>query len=338
MAGEVGHARVTNFPIQKGRQYPVILKYILRRLWELIPLLFLISLGTFFMIHMVPGDPAVIMAGMQAPESIIQQIREEMGLNLPIHEQIFRWYRSLLLHGDLGDSYFFNASVTTAIFQRLPLTLTLTLLATLLASVVGIVLGIIAAKWQNTVADQFAMVFSLVGVSIPSFWLGLLLMMYFSVHLRWFPTGGYVPLTTDFVAGLKTLALPTISLSLLQAALITRISRASMIEVLREDYIRTAAAKGVRNRSILYRHALKNALVPIITVIGTGFGALIGGAVIIEIVFSLPGIGRLVTMSVLSRDYPLLQGTMLVIGTIYILVNLLVDVLYVYLDPRIHYN
>jgi peptide/nickel transport system permease protein len=315
-----------------------MLRYILGRILALLPVLFLISVSSFALIHLVPGDPAVIMAGLQAPDEVIQQVREAMRLNIPIHQQVYEWYKALLLHGDLGHSYFLNARVSSAILERMPLTLSVAVLAILLASAVGIGLGVLSAVHQNRIIDKLAMVFSLGGLSIPHFWLGLMLIMYFSVRLGLFPTGGYVPWTQDVLGSLRSLALPTFSLGFAAAALIMRTSRAAMIEVLTEDYVRTARAKGVRKLIVVNKHALKNAMLPIVTVIGNTFGLLLGGAVVTETVFSLPGMGRLVALAILRRDYPLIQGALLSVGVIYVIVNLLVDVIYCLLDPRVKFD
>ncbi|HZW98936.1 MAG TPA: ABC transporter permease [Trueperaceae bacterium] len=312
-------------------------RYVLARAVQMLPLLAVISFLSFVLIHLVPGDPAVIMAGMQAPDSVIEQVRQEMGLDRPFHTQVLDWYQALVIRGDLGRSYFFHAPVTQALAERLPFTLTLAALSMLVATIVGVTLGSIAASAAGTFLDRAILVMSLVGIAMPGFWVGLVMMFYFAVDLGWFPTGGYTPPIEGVVPWLRSLALPVFSLALLESALITRMTRASLLDVLGEDYIRTAHAKGVGHRRVLTRHGLRNSLIPIITIVGTSFGNMIGGAVIIEMVFSLPGIGRLVTMAILSRDYPLIQGTMLVIGIIYVVVNLIVDVLYVAVDPRISY-
>lgn len=313
-------------------------RYILGRILALLPVLLLISVSSFALIHLVPGDPAVIMAGLQAPDEVIQQVREAMRLNIPIHLQVYEWYKALVLHGDLGHSYFLNARVSAAILERMPLTLSVAVLAILLASIVGIGLGVLSAVRQNSSVDKLAMVLSLGGLSIPNFWLGLMLIMYFSVRLGLFPTGGYVPWSQDLLGSLRSLALPTFTLGFTAAALIMRTSRAAMIEVLTEDYVRTARAKGLRKLVVVNKHALKNALLPIVTVIGNTFGLLLGGAVVTETVFSLPGMGRLVALSILRRDYPLIQGALLTIGVLYVIVNLLVDVFYCLLDPRVKFD
>ena len=313
-------------------------RYILGRILALLPVLLLISVSSFALIHLVPGDPAVIMAGLQAPDEVIQQVREAMRLNIPIHLQVYEWYKALVLHGDLGHSYFLNARVSAAILERMPLTLSVAVLAILLASIVGIGLGVLSAVRQNSSVDKLAMVLSLGGLSIPNFWLGLMLIMYFSVRLGLFPTGGYVPWSQDLLGSLRSLALPTFTLGFTAAALIMRTSRAAMIEVLSEDYVRTAHAKGLRKLVVVNKHALKNALLPIVTVIGNTFGLLLGGAVVTETVFSLPGMGRLVALSILRRDYPLIQGALLTVGVLYVIVNLLVDVFYCLLDPRVKFD
>ena len=315
-----------------------MLRYILGRILALLPVLLLISVSSFALIHLVPGDPAVIMAGLQAPDEVIQQVREAMRLNIPIHQQVYEWYKALVLHGDLGHSYFLNARVSAAILERMPLTLSVAMLAILLASIVGIGLGVLSAVHQNSSIDKLSMVLSLGGLSIPNFWLGLMLIMYFSVRLGLFPTGGYVPWSQDLLGSLRSLALPTFTLGFTAAALIMRTSRAAMIEVLTEDYVCTACAKGLRKLVVVNKHALKNALLPIVTVIGNTFGLLLGGAVVTETVFSLPGMGRLVALSILRRDYSLIQGALLTVGVLYVFVNLLVDVFYCLLDPRVKFD
>jgi len=312
-------------------------KYIIRRIISLIPVLLLVSVITFLLIYIVPGDPAVTMLGMDATPQDVEALRAEMGLNKPIYIRFFIWF-SKVLHGDLGKSFFFEGrSVTGILLERLPATILLATVALVFAIVIGIPMGITAAVWQNTFIDQVVMTVTLIGVSIPSFWLGLMLILLLSVNLHLFPSGGYVPLTKNFFLGLRYIILPAFSLGFMQSALIARMTRSCMLEVIRQDYVRTARAKGISEKLVILRHCLKNAMVPILTVVGITFGVLLGGAVIVETVFTYPGVGRLVVKAVQHRDYPLLQGALLLIACGYVLVNLLIDVLYSFLDPRIKY-
>jgi peptide/nickel transport system permease protein len=292
---------------------------------------------SFLLIHIIPGDPAAVMLGTDATPQEIEKLREDLGLNEPLHVQFYRWI-SRVLRGDLGDSFFMGRPVAVALMERLPATILLAVAALFFAILIGMPAGIIAAVKQGSVIDQLVMVIALIGVSLPSFWIGLNLILVFSVNLRWLPSGGYVPLTENFIDGLRCLLMPAFALGFMQAALIARMTRSSMLEVLRQDYIRTARSKGLSEQVVVGLHALKNAMIPILTVIGTAFGVLLGGAVIVETVFAYPGIGRLVVSAVQRRDYPVIQGALLLISAIYVLVNLLVDVLYTLIDPRIKYN
>ncbi len=311
--------------------------YVIRRLLGIVPVLILVAMGSFLLIHLVPGDPAMVMLGNDATPQQIQTLRTQMGLDRSLPEQFVLWVGQVL-RGNLGESFFLGRPVTQALMERLPATLQLALLSLLFSLLIGIPAGILAAIRQNTRWDQLVMVSAMGGISIPSFWLGLTLILVFSVGLGWLPSGGYTPLWEEFWQGLRVLILPSISLGFMQAALIARMTRSSMLEVLRLDYVRTAKAKGLGWRRITLRHALKNAMIPVITTIGTAFGVLLGGAVIVEIVFTYPGLGRLVVLAVQRRDYPLVQGALLLTSVIYVLVNLAVDLLYSLFDPRITYE
>lgn len=311
--------------------------YVVRRLLGMIPVLILVALTSFLLIHMVPGDPALVMLGSDATTEQVDQLRAELGLDRPLITQFGLWI-SQVLRGNMGDSFFLGRPVTQALMERLPATLQLALLSLLFALLVGIPAGLIAAIKQNSWWDQLVMATAIIGISVPAFWLGLALMLVFAVQLGWFPSGGYTPLWEDFWGGLSTLVLPAISLGLMQAALIARMTRSSMLEVLRQDYVRTAKAKGLGRWKVIMKHALKNAMLPIITTVGGAFGVLLGGAVVVETVFTYPGLGRLVVMAVQRRDYPLVQGALLLTSVIYVMVNLIVDLLYVVFDPRIKYE
>jgi len=291
----------------------------------------------FFLIHLIPGDPAAIMAGAEATVEDVERMRTVMGLDRPLHEQYAVWL-SRLLQGDLGESIFLQRPVTVAIYERLEPTMMLTALSMLVALVIGIPAGIISAVHPNTWLDKGMMVVAMLGISIPPFWLGLNLIYVFSFQLRWFPPGNYVDLSTNVAESIHYMILPSISLGFGQSALIARILRSCMLEVLAQDYIRMARAKGMPERMVVQVHAFRNAMVPTSTVIGITVAALMGGAVITETVFNIPGVGRLLISSVLRRDYPVIQGGVLFIALVFVLVNLLVDILYCFIDPRIRYD
>ncbi len=310
---------------------------LVRRLMSALPVLAIVSLITFGMIHMIPGDPAAAIAGLSATQEQILNIRRDLGLDQPVLSQLWHWYANLA-HGDLGRSLLMGQPVLDVMLQRLPVTIALSLYALVLTLILGLGAGIVAALRQNTWVDQVAMVLAMVGISLPNFYLGLLMIILFAVDLRWLPTGGYVPLWNDPLGWLTTSTMPAISLALLLAGLLARITRSTMLEVLRQDYIRTAHAKGLPRRQVVLKHALANALIPITTVIGIIVSLLISGAVVTETLFSIPGVGQLLTQAVLNRDYPMVQGGLLVITALLVLVNIGVDVCYALLDPRIRYD
>lgn len=312
-------------------------RYIARRLLTFVPIFFAVAVLVFLMIDLVPGDPVVLMLGMETDGEAITALRSELGLDRPLHERMAKWFGKALT-GDLGSSYFLKQPMTQALADRYPVTISLAIFAAVVAVGAGIPAGIIAAINQGRVADWIAMVLALVVLSIPSFWLALNLILLLGVRLRWFPVGGYVPLQEDPVEWLRHLVLPGVSLGLAYAASIARITRTSMLEVLRMDYVRTAEAKGLRRWTVILRHAFKNALIPVITVVGLSFGGLLGGSAVTETVYTLPGVGRLVVEAVQRRDYPVIQVGILALTATYLLVNLLVDVLYVWTDPRIRYD
>ncbi len=303
--------------------------YVARRLLLLVPVLLGVSLASFGLLQLVPGDPALVLAGEEATEDVLARIRHEYGLDRPLPVQFVVYLRNTA-RGNLGISIQSRQPVATLIAQRFPFTLKLAFLAILVSGALGVVAGVIAASRRNSTLDLAALLGSLVGISLPIFWLGLLMMLVFSVKLRWLPAGG-----TGTAAHL---ILPTIVLGAASSAVIARMTRASMLEVLRQDYIRTARAKGVAERLVVYRHALKNAMIPILTVFGLEFGYNLGGAVLTETVFSLPGVGRLIVEGIFARDYPVVQGAMLVVATTFVVVNLLTDVAYAFFDPRIRYD
>jgi len=314
-----------------------MISYIVRRLLAFIPTLFAISFLVFLLLYFVPGDPAQMMLGVDATRAAIEELHADLGLDQPFHTRLLNWYGKALT-GDLGRSYYLARSVVEAISERIPVTLQLTTLSLLVAIFIGIPSGMIAAVRQNGPLDALIMGGAMLGLTIPGFLVGLLLIYFIALPTGWFPTGGYVPFFEAPLESLRSLALPALSLGLAQAALIARMTRSSMLEVLRLDYVRTARAKGLRERVVVTRHVLANSLIPIITVVGIVAGVLLGGAIAIETVFTLPGVGLLVISAVERRDYPLIQGVILFITVIYLVVNLIVDLLYVAVDPRIRYS
>jgi len=311
--------------------------YLLRRLLALIPVLAVVVTVVFFLIHLIPGDPVSVMLGPDATSIQIEETRATLGLNRPIWEQLLSFY-GRVLRGDLGKSYFLDRPVMSVIAERAEPTLMLTLAGLLVAVAIGVPAGTIAAANPGSFWDRALMLTALLGVCVPGFWLSLNFIYLFAVKLGWLPAAGYVSVLDDPWRGVRHLLLPAISLGFNQSALIARIARSCMLEVLQQDYIRTAMAKGLSRGIVVYVHAFRNALVPIVTVIGITMAILIGGAVVTEIVFNIPGLGRLVISAILRRDYPVVQGVVLVTATIYVLINLGVDILYAFIDPRIRYD
>lgn len=348
-------------------------RYLIRRLIALIPTLLGVTVIVFLLLRLIPGDPAVAMLGEHAAQENVERIREQLGLNRPlfldrealkqgdlkgfVDSQYLR-FLGRLVRGDLGASIHRRIPIATELAQRFPATVELALAAMAVAVTLGIPIGIISAARRNTWVDSLSMVGALIGVSMPIFWLGLMEIMLFAVILHWFPIGGRLDhaievrritglLLVDtvltgqwgaFVDAVKHLAMPVIALATIPLAIIARITRASMLEVLQEDYIRTARAKGLHQRLVLFRHALKNALLPVVTIIGLQTGNLLAGAILTETIFAWPGVGKWVYDAIIGRDYPVVQGGTLLIALVFVLVNLLVDLSYAALDPRIHYE
>lgn len=308
--------------------------YLIKRAFSIIPVLIIVSIIVFTLIHLIPGDPARAILGQEASSEQIENLREEMGLNKSIVAQYFVWITGIF-KGDLGTSYFSNKPVAEILFQYLGPTLSLALYAQILALVIAIPLGILAARRKGTIIDQILTSASLFGISLPSFLSGLFLVMIFGVILKWLPVAGYKPLDQGIIEHIKYLTLPAVSLGLLQAALITRMTRSSMLEILGQNFIRTAKAKGAKEQRIIYSHALRNAFIPILTVIGQSFASLIAGAAVVETIFNIPGIGQLIVNSVTRRDYSVIQGIVLFITVCYVFINLFIDVLYSIIDPRV---
>ena len=311
--------------------------YVVRRLLTLVPVAIVVATVAFVLIHLAPGDPASVIAGPDATVDDVQKIARQLGLDAPLPLQLVRWY-GRLLRGDLGESIFLRKPVTEAILDRAEPTLLLTLFALAVAVVVGVPAGIVGARHHGRLPDQAFMALALAGISVPNFLLGLLMVLVFSVRLGWFPVAGYSPLEYGWAGTLRSLVLPAVALGLVQAALIARIARSSMLDVLREQFIVAGRAKGLDERTVVYKHALRNALIPTVTIVGISFAILISGAVVIETIFNIPGLGRLIISAVLRRDYPVIQGVVIVIAGLYMLINLLVDLSYLLIDPRVRYG
>jgi peptide/nickel transport system permease protein len=310
--------------------------YVVRRVLAIIPVLFGISILVFLLVHLIPGDVAQILLGTQATDQQLETLRRTFGLDRALPVQYLDWL-SHILRGDFGVSFRTNRPVLPDLVSRFGVTVQLTLVSMLIALVVAIPLGAISAARRGRAADGASRVVALFGLSIPNFWLGTLLILFVSLGLHWLPPVGFVSLLDNPWLGIQTLILPAIALGTAVAAFIMRMVRSSLLEVLRQDYIRTAQAKGLHEQTVLYRHAMKNAFIPVLTVIGVQIGYLLGGAVIIESIFSLPGMGRFLLDSISNRDYSIVQGGVLFIALVFCLVNLSVDLVYGWLDPRIRY-
>jgi peptide/nickel transport system permease protein len=313
-----------------------MLGYILRRLVATIPVMVIVAVLVFLMLRLTSTDPAAIIAGDNANSEQVADIRKRLGLDLPIHTQFVIW-ANRTLHGDFGESFFFKKQVAELIADRLEPTLSLALLTILLAVLVAVPLGVVAAYRHGSWLDRIVMGFSVLGFSVPVFVIGYLLIYVFAIELNWLPVQGYQRIGLGIGGWLQRLILPALTLSVIYIALIARITRTSVLEVMNEDYIRTARAKGQTERKVLVRHALANAAVPIVTVVGLGVALLIGGVVVTESVYTIPGLGRLTVDAVLARDYPTIQAVILLFSLTYVLINLVVDLTYTYFDPRIRY-
>ncbi|RXF74179.1 ABC transporter permease [Hansschlegelia zhihuaiae] len=309
---------------------------VFRRVLSTIPVMGVVALFVFSLLYIAPGDPAAVIAGDQASPEDVERIRQGLGLDRPYLVRFFEWLLQIL-RGDLGVSIFTNLPVTTMIAQRVEPTLSLMIVTLIIAVGVAVPMGVVAAWKADTWIDRSAMGFAVFGFSTPVFVVGYLIAYLFALKLGWFPVQGYVPIARGVGPWLHSLILPSVTLALVYIALIARITRAAMLDVLSQDYIRTAKAKGVGQRQILFVHGLKNAAVPIVTVIGIGVALLIGGAVVTESVFAIPGLGRLIVDAILRRDYPVIQGVVLLFSFVYVLVNLGVDLVYTFVDPRIRY-
>jgi len=310
--------------------------FILRRLVAIVPVLLGVVIAVFIMVKLAPGDPAAALLGVQATPAELERVRHAMGLDRSWPEQFGIWLAGVL-HGDLGSSYISKKPVSELILTRLPVTFELAVIGTVLGAVVGITAGVISAARRYTRTDYVVTTLALFGVSMPTFWFGILLILLFSLYLGWLPASGFVPLNRDPVKHFQAVLMPALSLGIFLAGSLARFSRTSMVETLALQYVRTAQGKGLPNRTVIWVHALRNSLIPTITVLGAQFGALLGGAVIVEQVFAYPGVGTLLLTAISQRDYPVIEGVVLIVAALVILTNLVVDLAYTFLDPRIHY-
>ena len=313
-----------------------MISFVARRLLATVPVLLIVAVLVFLMLRLTPSDPAAIIAGDNATTEQVAQIRSQLGLDRPMVEQFFIWSAKLMT-GDLGESFFFKKTVAQLIGERIEPTLSLAFFTIMIAVLVAVPLGVLAAHRHGSWIDRIVMGFSVLGFSVPVFVIGYLLIYLFAIYLNWLPVQGYQRIAEGVGGWVQRLILPAMTLSVIYIALIARMTRTSVLEVLSEDYIRTARAKGQNERKVLFRHALRNAAVPIVTVIGLGIALLIGGVVVTESVFTIPGLGRLTVDAVLARDYPTIQAVILLFSFVYVMINLAVDMLYTILDPRIRY-
>ncbi|RJT39826.1 ABC transporter permease [Rahnella woolbedingensis] len=311
-----------------------MLRSILNRLFGMLVVMTLVVSLVFLIVHITPGDPAAVMLGPDATGADIAALRDQLGLNAPLLQQ-FAHYIGGVLQGDLGRSIFLNIPVTQALWQRAEPTFFLTIMALLIATLIALPVGILSAYYRGSLFDQVATGVAMLSASVPSFWLGLLFIQFFAVRLGWFDTSGYGGPDASFTQRMQHLVLPALSLGVVSSALIMRFTRASMLDVLNDDYVRTARAKGLSEFRVVVKHAFKNALIPVVTVIGLTAALLISGAIVTETVFGLPGVGSLTVSAVLRRDYPVIQGTLLVVSGLYVLMNFAVDMLYLWVDPRV---
>jgi peptide/nickel transport system permease protein len=309
-------------------------KLVLLRLVALVPMLLALTMVSFALVHVIPGDPALVMMGGEGTPQAVAELRHQLGLDRPLHVRYLEWLGQIS-RGDLGQSLYNKTRVSEELVWRMPTTLTLVTLALGFAVGIGVPAGLLSAAFRNSWIDHAARLLTLVSLSLPSFWLGLMLIILFSLWLNLLPIIGYEPITQGVWKAIPYLILPSLALGTNLAALLTRLTRSSMLEVLGQDYVRTAKSKGLRDRTVLMRHALRNALIPIVTAIGIHLGILLGGSAVIETVFVLPGVGQLVVRSLYNRDLPVIQGLILYVAVVYVLVNLVIDVLYTYLDPRL---
>ncbi len=311
-----------------------LLRHIIGRLIALVPMLIALSIASFALVHVIPGDPALVMLGGEGTPQQVADLRKQLGLDRPLHLRYLEWL-SRVVHGDLGESLYNRTRVVDELIWRFPTTLTLVCLSLLISILIGVPAGLLSAVYRNTWIDHLARLLTLVSLSMPSFWLGLMLIILFSLKLNLLPVVGYTSVVTNLWSGLRFLILPSCALGTYLTALLERLVRSSVLEILGQEYVRTARAKGLHERIVLFRHALRNALIPAVTVMGINMGILLGGSAVIETMFVLPGVGQLVITALYNRDLPVIQGLILYISVLYVLINLAVDLLYTYLDPRL---
>jgi peptide/nickel transport system permease protein len=314
-----------------------VTRYIALRLGQIVPVLVLVSISVWLILYLIPGDPAAVVLGPDATPDQIASMRTRMGLDQPLALQYIQWL-GRVLHGDLGESYLNGMPVRDLLAQRIPVTAHLALSAIIVALGVGIPLGLLSAARHGTWIGRVISGYAMLALSVPTFWLAILVVLLFAVDLAWLPSSGFVPIWEDPLRSLRFTILPAFSLGAYVSAVLIRFTRASLLETLSEDYVRTARAKGLTERTVLWRHALKNALIPVVTVIGLQFGAFMGGAVLTEAIFNYPGVGRLLFQAIVQRDYTVVQGAVLFIASAFVLVNLAADVAYAFLDPRIRFG
>ncbi len=314
-----------------------ILRRLALRIGQAVPVILVVAVLSFFIMHLLPGDPAAVIAGPEAGAEAVERIRRQLGLDRSIPEQLAVWLFHLA-QGDFGRSIILNQPVLTALSERLPVTLSLTLVSFAITIPIGILLGVAAAKCRHTWIDSAVMFLALIGVSIPGFWIAILSVLLFSVNLGWLPASGYVPLAEGVWPWFLALIQPAAMLALFQIGFLARMARSATLDVLDQDYIRTARAKGVSEWQTIAKHAFRNTLIPVVTATGIILSLLVGGSVVIEQVFALPGVGRLIVQAILTRDYPMVQGTLLALAFIFVGINLLVDIIYTWVDPRVRYG
>ena len=311
-----------------------LLRHIIGRLIALVPMLLALSVASFALVHVIPGDPALVMLGGEGTPQQVADLRRQLGLDRPLHIRYVEWL-GRVVQGDLGESLYNRTRVVDELIWRFPTTLSLVSLALLISIIIGVPAGLLSAVFRNSWVDHVARLLTLVSLSMPSFWLGLMLIILFSLKLNLLPVVGYTSVVTDLWSSLRFLILPSCALGTYLTALLARLVRSSVLEILGQDYVRTARAKGLHERVVLSRHALRNALIPAVTVMGINMGILLGGSAVIETLYVLPGVGQLVITALYNRDLPVIQGLILYISVLYVLINLAVDLLYTYLDPRL---
>jgi peptide/nickel transport system permease protein len=314
-----------------------MISFLLKRTFIFLLTLILVSIVIFAVLMVIPSDPAQIILGIHATPETLQALRHQLGLDRPVMLQYLGYMKNLVM-GDLGRSITYDIPISSLIFSRLQVTVPLAVLSMIFAILISIPMGIYSSLHRNRVGDYGVMVFSQIGLAVPAFWAGILLILLFAVTLHWLPAGGFQPWQVDPMRTLESLFLPALSLGLVRAAVLTRMTRSSMLEVLGEDYIRTARSKGLPKRKVVYKHAFRNAIIPVVTIVGLQAGDLLAGAIIIEMVFYLPGVGRLVFEAIGQRDLPVIQGVVLLIAMMIVVINFVIDIAYRYLDPRIRYE